>query len=171
MEAFRRWTTRLLERIAIAGVAILGVAIVLVVADIALRAIFNHSITGTVDITQLCVMAAVFWTIPYAFIRDGHVGITLATDWLPRRGVAVLDMLAALAGLAFVVLMTRYGWEQAMRSLDYGDRSQTIGIPMIWYWGFLLSGGVLSCLATLVIAAHHLLVAMGWQPPAPAERN
>lgn len=136
-------------------------AMVLVVADIVLRRTLSYTITGTVDITQLCVMAVAFWSIPLAFIRGAHVGITLATQWLPARANALLDALAALAGFAFVALLTRYGYEQAMVSLDYGDKSQTIGIPIIWYWAFLLSGGVLSCLATLVLAADHVRVALG----------
>ncbi|MGD8429693.1 MAG: TRAP transporter small permease [Ectothiorhodospiraceae bacterium] len=164
-EPFRHWTERLLRYIAVAGVSVLSVAIVLVVSDIVLRATVSYSITGVVDITQLCVMAVAFWTIPFAFIREGHVGITMATDWLPPRAVALLDTLAAAGGLVFVAMLTRYGYAQAMLAMQYGDSSQTIGIPMIWYWAFLLSGGALSCLATSVMMLHHLLVAAGWAQP------
>lgn len=149
------YAERILALVATAGVVVLGFAIVMVVADIVARAALNHSLTGMVDITQLCVMAMAFWSIPYAFIRDGHVGITVATDWLPPRGRALLDALAALAGATFVALIGRYGWEQAMLALDYGDSSQTIGIPMIYYWTALLSGCFLSLLATLLNAARH----------------
>ncbi len=144
---------RILAWVATAGVVVLGFAIAMVVTDIIARAALNHSLTGMVDITQLCVMAMAFWSIPYAFIRDGHVGITVATDWLPPRGRALLDALAALAGAIFVGLIGRYGWDQAMLALDYGDSSQTIGIPMTYYWTALLSGSFLSLLATLLNAA------------------
>lgn len=154
------WADRVLQGFAIAGVAILAAAVVLVLLDIGARAIVNVSITGMIDITQLCVMALAFWAIPLAFIRDGHVKITFATEWLPLRARAGLDAIAALAGAVLIVLMGRYGYDQALTALQYGDSSQTIGIPMIWYWGFLLSGCVLSLAATLIVALRHGAVAL-----------
>ncbi|WP_440995831.1 TRAP transporter small permease [Arhodomonas sp. SL1] len=151
-----RLVERFLGWVAGAGVVVLGMAIVLTVADIIARALLGRSLSGLVDITQLCVMVMAFWAIPYTFMRGGHVGITAATDWLPPRGRALLDALAAIAGAALVALIGIYGYEQAVMALRYGDSSQTIGIPMIWYWGALLSGCALSLLATVVIAAGRL---------------
>lgn len=161
---FDDWTERVLHAVAVAGVAILSLAIVLTIADIAARAVLNVSITGMIDITQLCVMAMAFWSIPYAFIRDGHVRITFATERLPVRARAALDGLAAMAGVVVVALIGWFGLERALAALQYGDSSQTIGIPMIWYWAFLLSGCVLSLAATLIVTLRHLAVAL-----APAD--
>lgn len=159
------WAERVLHAVAVAGVAILSLAIVLTLADIVARAVVNVSITGMIDITQLCVMAMAFWSIPYAFVRDGHVRITFATDHLPVRARATLDAVAALAGGVVIALIGWFGHERALTALQYGDSSQTIGIPMIWYWAFLLSGCVLSLAATIVVALRHLAVAL-----APGDR-
>lgn len=166
-----RWTERVLEGVAVAGVSILSVSIVLVVADIVLRSTIHYSILGVVDIVQLCIVAVAFWTIPYAFIRGGHISITLATDWLPPRVNAGLDTVAALCGALFLILITRYGFDQAARAVEYGDKSQTIGIPMLWYWAFLLSGGGLSVIATLAVAVQHLLAALGHPEKAARPRT
>jgi len=155
------WAERLLQAVAVAGLAILALAIALTIADILARAMLNASITGMIDITQLCVMAMAFWSIPYAFIRDGHVRITFATEGLPLRVRASLDALAALAGAAVVGLIGWLGYEQALSALRYGDSSQTIGIPMIWYWVFLVSGCALSLGATIVVMLRHVAVALG----------
>ena len=164
------WTDRLLQIVAVAGIGVLGVAIVLVVVDVALRSTIGFAIIGTVDITQLCVMAVAFWSIPLAFIRSGHVSITLATDWLPARVNAVLDGLAALGGLVFVGLALRYGIERAGLALTYGDVSQTIAIPMIAYWAFLLSGLALACLATTVLALRQFALAATGRDPHPTAK-
>lgn len=160
-----RWIDRLLQIVAFAGIAVLAVAVVIVVLDVVLRSTIGFAISGTVDITQLCVMAVAFWVIPLTFMRGGHVSITLATDWLPTRVNAVLDGLAALGGFAFVGLALRYGIEQASLAAAYGDVSQTIAIPMIIYWAFLLSGLALACLATGVLALRYFaLAATGYDP-------
>ncbi|MDZ7748534.1 MAG: TRAP transporter small permease subunit [Halofilum sp. (in: g-proteobacteria)] len=112
---------------------------------------------GMVDITQLCVMAMAFWAIPFAFVREGHVKITFATEWMPARARSAIDAVAALAGAALVVLIGRYGYEQALTALAYGDSSQTIGIPMIWYWAVRWPA---SAAATLVVALRHAAVAL-----------
>ncbi|WP_156831139.1 TRAP transporter small permease [Arhodomonas aquaeolei] len=156
---------RVLAWAATAGVAVLGLAIVMVVGDIAARAVLNRSLTGLVDITQLCVMTMAFLAIPYTFIRNAHVGITAATDWLPERARAGFDALAALAGAALVALLGRYGLDQALLALRYGDSSQTIGIPMIWYWSALLGGCLLSLVATLAEALRRFVHAATGEAP------
>lgn len=59
---------RLVEKLtlamAVTGIAMLSGAIVLVVVDIIWRRIIGGSVIGVIDITQLCVMAAAFWSIP-----------------------------------------------------------------------------------------------------------
>lgn len=154
---------RLMLVFALAGMGVLGVAIVVVIADILMRHTISESIMGTVDITQLCVMACAFWAIPLAFTRAGHVSVELGTDRLPPRVRHALDGLAALLGAVFVGMIGWYGKDSALMALDYGDLSQTIGIPMIWYWATLLSGAALSLLATLAVAARHFTLAVA--PP------
>ncbi len=150
---------RLLLGFALAGMAVLGVAIAAVLADIVLRGTMGMAVLGTVDITQLCVMACAFWAIPFAFIRGGHVRVEVGADRMPRRVRHTLDAVAAVLGAVFVGLIGVYGWDGAQLALRYGDMSQTIGIPMIWYWATLLSGCALSVLATLTVAAHHAVLA------------
>lgn len=164
-------TDRAMRVLALAGMAVLGIAIAVTVADIALRATVNAAILGTVDITQLCVMGAAFWSIPYAFTRDGHVSVEIGTSRLPPRLRHVLDALAALLGVLFMGLIGWYGWDSAALALDYGDVSQNLALPMIWYWGFLLSGAALGALAVLLVALRHLALAVTGDDTPDAEKQ
>lgn len=156
-----RWIDRLCDAAAVAGIVCLIGAIAIVMIDIVLRRIFDLTVIGTVDLTQLCVMAAAFWSIPYGFLRDAHVRVELLTDRLPTRWQALLDAIAALVGCALIALLLGLSWGQALLRVEYGDRSLDLGIPMILYWGFLLSGCALACLATLTVAARRLRTALG----------
>jgi len=51
-----------------------------------------------------------------------------------------LRAMAALFGLVFLAGVFWFSSQQMMREYGYGDRSQSIGIPMVWYWLPLVFG-------------------------------
>lgn len=138
---------RLMTAMAIVGIVMLAGAIALVVVDIVRRRLFGGSVIGVIDITQLCVMAAAFWSIPFAFSRKAHVAVDfLATDKAPalRMFVAIVSALLSFGLLGLILWLA---WGRAMDTLGNGDISQDLGIPMIWYWSVLLSGLAAALLA------------------------
>ena len=162
---------RLARIAALAGVAALLGAISLTVADIALRGLLGLALIGTLDEVQLCIMATAFLVIPYGFLAGSHVGIEMATDWLPVRMLALVKAATALVSLAFMTAVGWFGLEQAVLQHGYGDVSQTIGIPLIYYWLPLLAGAVLSMLATAVSTARFLILAITALDPVEQARS
>lgn len=140
---------------ALLGVAALLGAMAVTVADIVLRPLGN-AVPGVVDLVQLAVMAGAFLAIPYTFISDGHVSVDLLAQNLPARLAALLRLLAALLATGLLTLMLYYGWQSAWQQHAFGDVSQTIGIPLFWYWTPLLAGLALSALATLLLIGREL---------------
>lgn len=161
IKALQALSERTLHGVAIAGMLVMTVAILIVIADVALRHTVKISIMGTVDITQLCVMAAAFWAIPYTYAVQGHVKVELFDALLPRRMLALLDLFAAILAMLLMAGLCYYGGQQAVQHYQEGDSSQTIGIPMIWYWSLLVSGCFLSCLATAIVALGRLAAVLG----------
>lgn len=148
------------------GAALLVVAMTVTVVDVALRRSVNFAVAGTVDLTQLFVMAAVFLSIPFAFLSDSHVVIELATARLRPRPLAAVRALGALLSLLFMAAVLRYGWDQAVQQHGYGDKSQTIGVPILFYWVPLLGGAALAVLATALLAIRHAIHAAAGRDPA-----
>ncbi|HEX9647493.1 MAG TPA: TRAP transporter small permease [Alphaproteobacteria bacterium] len=134
-------------------------AMLLTVVDVALRRPFDIAIKGTVDLTQLLVMAAAWLAIPYAFLTDGHVSVPLLVDRLPARLRAGLAVLAALLGAALLAGIAWYGTAQARLEHGYGEISLTLGIAKHWYWLPLIAGAALSVAACAVRA-----LAQAWRP-------
>jgi TRAP-type C4-dicarboxylate transport system permease small subunit len=151
--------------IAYAGVMLLVATMLVTVADIVLRHTLKIAFFGVIDITQALVMAAAFAAIPFAFFSGQHVAVEMATDPLPRRALDVVKAVAALLAALFMLACLRYGWIQAAQQYGYGDRSQTIGIPTLWYWGPLLLGCALSTIAALLVALRHMLAAISGRDP------
>lgn len=164
---------RLVERVtritALVGILGLFAAMLITVGDILLRKVAGHTIIGVLDMVQLCIMATAFLAIPHAFMAGGHVGVDLATDPLPARALAAVKGVAALAGLAFMAAVGLYGLDQAVLQHGYGDASQTIGIPILWYWAPLLAGSALSVVAAGILALRFFIEAFGGRDPVAAE--
>ncbi len=146
------FSERWLRALALAGTGALIFAVGLTVLDIALRSVSTGTVAGMVDIVQLCVMVAAMLAIPFGFVADQHVSIDLFTVRFPAGLQRALRVFAALLGMLFVLAVFWFSLRQAMVEASYGDRSQTIGIPMIWYWIPLLAGMALAVLANLAVA-------------------
>ncbi|MCA1941359.1 MAG: TRAP transporter small permease [Caenispirillum bisanense] len=134
---------------AVAGVLAYAAAALLTVADIVGRQI-SLPVPGVVDLVQLCVLGGAWLVIPYAFLTGAHVGVDLVVDSFPPPVRRTLRIAASLAAVVLLALVLRQSWEAFGMQLMFGDRSQQLGIPIVWYWVPLLAGVALSILASLL---------------------
>jgi len=158
-DAIARW-------LAYAGVGALTLGAALNVFDISTRRSVGFTVPGMVDLTQLFVMACVFLAIPHAFMREAQVGVDFLTDRLPARALAALKSLIALVSAVLMGACMAYSAMQAARQIESGDMSQTIGVPIVWYWAPLLAGLGLAAILCLILAARYAVVAAGGEDVA-----
>lgn len=151
------WLGRITMIGALAGIMVLTVAILVVVGDIIWRRIGGGSFIGAVDLTQLSVVIAASFSIPYAFSTGAHVKVDLLGNHLSDGMKRFLDVLAALFGACLLSFLLWLTWGRAMEVWGYGDVSQDLAIPMILYWGALIVGLFLSVLVCLLIAAKFIV--------------
>lgn len=127
-------------------------AVAALIVDIATRKSIGFSILGMVDLNQLAQMACVFLVLPLAFLRESHITVDFVTDRLPARARAAIEALSTLLGAALLGAILWFSIGQALIQIRQGDVSQTLGIPMQWYWLPLVLGVALSVLAVLLVA-------------------
>jgi TRAP-type C4-dicarboxylate transport system permease small subunit len=152
-----------------AGAVCALLAGVVTCADIAIRNLGGQGILGTVDITQLFIMATAFLTIPYGFLADSHVAVEIGVERLPFRLQALCKAVAALLGTLLMLAIGWYGIGQFQTVTLMGDRSQTIGLPMVWYWYSLLTGAFFAALMAFVVVLRHAVAALTGRDPVAAE--
>ena len=145
-----RFMNGLTDILAFVGMSALIGAIAIVVVDIVWRRIGGQSMVGAVDLTQFCVMAAASWAIPYAFSARAHVTVDLVGKNHLRFLFRTIDILIPLLCAGLMAFLFYLSWGRAMEQWSYGDVSQNLAIPMILFWGFLLSGMAISTLVCLV---------------------
>ncbi len=137
-------------------------------ADIVIRNAGGQGILGTVDITQMLIMATAFLTIPYGFIADSHVAVEIGVEKLPFRLQALFKAIAALLGALLMLAIGWYGIGQFETVGLLGDKSQTIGLPMTWFWYPLLAGSFFAAaMAFVVMLRHGAATLRGYDPLPP----
>ncbi|QFU16101.1 TRAP transporter small permease [Microvirga thermotolerans] len=139
----------LIAACAVAGVLAYAAAALVTVADIVGRQI-GTPILGVVDLVQLFVVAGAWLVIPYAFLTGAHVGVDLLVESFPKAAERLLRAVASVTAAGLLALMLVYCYDAFQQQLTFGDRSQQLGIPIMWYWVPLLVGTALSIVAAVL---------------------
>jgi TRAP-type C4-dicarboxylate transport system permease small subunit len=153
-----------IQRVAASGVLVLLACALLNCFDIATRRGLPLQFVGSVDLTQLLVMTCAFLCIPLTFLREAQVEVDFVATRLNGRTFALLRCAGALAGAAFMAMVTGSAAGAALQAWQHGDRSATLATPLTWYWAPVVLGCALSVLACAAVALRHGLAA--WRPPA-----
>ncbi|AKH22054.1 hypothetical protein AAY24_04735 [Sedimenticola thiotaurini] len=138
------------------GILLLLGAVLATTADVLARKLLGFTYQGTIDVVQLFVLSAAFLSIPYAFISRSHVAVALFTDKFGPRGQSAISLLASFLATVIMAAFAWFGFGHAAMQMEYGDVSQTIGIPIIWYWVPVIYGSALSSLISLVMSSESI---------------
>jgi TRAP-type C4-dicarboxylate transport system permease small subunit len=121
------------------------------VADVALRALFNLPVRGTYEIIELLLAATFFVALPAVFLRDEHITVDLI-DTVARRHVPLLKRVAEALAVVVLAVMAWQGWIAARDAVSFNDMTADLGISRAWHWAALLVGVVGSAIAALAVA-------------------
>jgi TRAP-type C4-dicarboxylate transport system permease small subunit len=123
------------------------------VADVVLRAVFNLPITGTYDLVQLFLVGAVFLSIPDVFLRDRNIVIDFVDHVFGPRVIATLKLIANVFAVAFLILLIWRMIPPAQDSLNFHEVSPDLSIPMWVHWALMLIGIGLTLPAAVLMLA------------------
>ena len=102
MDTFLRATKSVNRGLHYVSGALITVMMLFTVYNILGRWLFNQPLGGTVELTQLSMVAIVYLAFAYAQQNDDHISVDLLYIRFGKRGQAVMDAIAA--GISFVVL-------------------------------------------------------------------
>ena len=119
------------------------------VADVILRALFNLPITGAYDLVQLFLVGTVFLSIPDVFLRDDNIVIDFVDHVFGVTAVAVLRIAAYALALIFLGLLCWRMVPPALDALKFHEVSPDLSISMGVHWSLMIIGIVI----TLPVAA------------------
>ncbi|WP_372838120.1 TRAP transporter small permease [Phaeovulum sp.] len=122
-----------------------------VVADVALRQLFNHPVQGAYDAVSILLGISVFYALGAVIAARNEIVIDLVDSLLPERAVAFLKRIAGLLSalvLAFIFFAMLTPMQEAYR---YGDISLELRIPLWIVWVAALIGMLGGMLASIMM--------------------
>lgn len=128
------------------GIAALFVMMVITIADVVGRYLFNSPILGVYELTEFLILILVFSFIGYTQAEKSHVSVDFLVNRLPRGPRLVIELLNHTACLGLMGLIAWMGFEKALELKAVGETSLNLAIPDYPFVFFLALGCVVTCL-------------------------
>jgi len=122
---------------------------VLIVADVFLRWLFNSPILGVVEYSQL-LMVVLLLATSTAAQEDSHIKIDILYKKFPPKVQAVCDIVTLTLSFCAAMLIATQAFSQGMTASRLGMRFVTIGIARSPFF-FLYSAGLLLLCVSIVV--------------------
>ena len=142
----------------LAASALFGI-MALTLVDVSGRKLISQSVTGSLELTELMMVAVIFAGLPLVSLAGEHVVFDsldrLIPGWLRRAQTTLVELFcaAALAGMAWLM------WIKAGQMAEYGDTTAQLQIakpPFVY--GMSVLCAITSLVHLMLIAspvAHH----------------
>jgi tripartite ATP-independent transporter DctM subunit len=148
---------RILERICnplsramdVGGRIVLAAMVIMITADVILRYAFNRPIKGSFELIELMLVVITFMGLAYTQLKRGHVSVTLITEKLTSRTVAILESATYLLCLMITIFIT---WQSVIRAgivKEEGTASDLLLIPIYPFVWVVVLGSAILCLVFL----------------------
>jgi TRAP-type C4-dicarboxylate transport system permease small subunit len=119
--------------LSVIGLVALMVLAFLTLANGLLRWLANQPIAGVVDVGALAIAIAVCCCIPVSLMERSHIAFRVVSAASPRLG-RLLDVFAALAVGAVLVLMAYEFYAYAKSLVATGEQTYVLKIPAAPFW-------------------------------------
>ena len=140
----------------LAAVALFAI-MALTLVDVTGRKLLDHSVPGSLELTELLMVAVIFAGLPLVSLHGEHIVFDSLDRrlpaWLLRAQRALVDLGCAclLLGLAWVM------WGKAGQMVEYGDVSSQLQIPL---------GPFVYAMAALIVVTAMVHLALVFAPVA-----
>ncbi|WP_209942297.1 TRAP transporter small permease [Rhizobium halophytocola] len=136
-------------------IAALTAMMLITVADVFMRYVFNAPISGSYDIVEICLLVSVYFALPSVILEGEPILIDLIDGMISPRA---LFLLKAVAALVCVLVLCFIFWSMltpAHEAYEYGDVKLELGLPVWIIWAFALFG-IFNSVIAAVLAFRHL---------------
>ena len=159
------WIYRLAKWTAIAGGVMLSALTLMVVASVAGRALIGVGlgpVPGDFELVEVGVGIAIFFFMPWCYLRGGHATVDLLYMHVPRWAQKAVDTLSDLLMLLVWLMLTWKLWDGLLEKMEYMETTFILQMPLWWAYAACLVGAVIGCLAYLARTA--TLLGIGKEP-------
>jgi TRAP-type C4-dicarboxylate transport system permease small subunit len=133
----------------IAGVGALFLIPLMIITagDVVSRDVFNHPISGTVELSQYMLAVFLLLGLAYAQQIKAHVAVSLITSRLPRYAQLILSIIATLLSLSISGILVWQGWVIGIAEKTVSDM---LRVPQYPFRLIVAVAAFLMCLELVV---------------------
>lgn len=147
------------EAAAVVGMLSIFILLILTVADVVGRFVFNHPIPGTFELTKILFAVSVFFSLPVSQYRGENLSITLLYDTFSNFVKGIFDCIISLLciGTFSITLLQTLKYAARMRSAN------TITSVLRWPlypWIYLAAVGLAILVLALILDLFNALSEM-----------
>jgi len=142
---------RILHAIGLISAISTFVMMLLVVANIFGRYLFNKPITGAFEITESLLVVIIMLALALTQFHDGHIRVNIVTRRMPLALAHVAKIAALLLGFLFFLWCAHASWKFAYESYTFKEQEWgTITFPLYPFKFIVFIGIVLLAIQFLL---------------------
>jgi len=137
----RGWEHRVEAILGAAASAILLAMMLLTVADVTGRYLFNRPVRGAFEVTELMLVVLIFAGLPLVSYADEHALMDFVDRLLRARTRRLLEGLVHLVCAAVMLLLAWLVWLKADRIWAYRDATDVLRVvygPFVYFMAVML---------------------------------
>lgn len=168
------WIDRLARWTALLGGVVLVALTLMVVASVAGRALIGVGlgpVPGDFELVEVGVGIAIFFFMPWCYLRGGHATVDLLHMHLPRWAQNAIDALSDVLMLLVWLMLTLKLWDGLLEKKEYMETTFILQMPVWWAYALCFAGAVMGCVCYAAKSLTQLGLASapkGWTTEANA---
>ncbi|NIC40739.1 TRAP transporter small permease [Aquabacterium sp. A08] len=144
------WVFRCTKWSAILGGLVLCAITLMIVASVAGRAMIGLGlgpVPGDFELVEAGTAVAVFFFLPWTYLRGGHATVDLLYMHLPKWAQRTVVTFSDLMMLALWLVLTWQLWNGLVEKREYLETTFILQMPVWWAYALCMVGAVLGCVA------------------------
>ncbi|MGD8562726.1 MAG: TRAP transporter small permease [Desulfarculaceae bacterium] len=127
------------------GACALFAMMLITVADVLARYVFNSPMIGVFELTGFLVLILIFSFIAYTQAEDAHVSVDFLLSRFPQKIRTTVELFNLTACLILMNLIAYMGLQKALDLKQAGETSLNLAIPYYPFVLFLVMGCLVAC--------------------------
>ncbi len=125
-----------------AGIGFIIILMFITCIDVLGRYIFNRPLSGTYELSELCMASLTLLGWAYTQALKSHIDIDLLYTHLPRKTRTVLDLIIPLLGIALFVFVAWQSIYFITDSFKWHETTEMLKIPTWTFKSLIFIGAV-----------------------------
>jgi TRAP-type C4-dicarboxylate transport system permease small subunit len=135
---------------------VIGLLMLVVVADVSGRYFFNNPITGASELASFMMIVVVFPALAWAALTGKHVKVDLLMARFRPRVQAIFDSVTLLAALGVFVVIV---WRSILESMAVHNVTSLIRLPHAPFYWIMTLGLAVFCLSIMILMIKRIVEA------------